>query len=296
MPVDNFEAQENNTETRSHLFFHGTENPHAKKSMPKYGLLATKDTLAPDLEVAFGFMAWSETTANNLLTFWYPQKAEVKIPGTYASIPTQLFPENTRYKAIEDLSRSLPENTRLEKIYKRNLLRMVQEATTYLPSSRLAAIASLTENEIETLQSYLHTDFDPLGEMPEDILMSYSLRKEEYIHGLEEILKNTEIKFFDPAIDIRILARDIVKRNLEHHLLLTGEKLTSLKKKCMSEQSYKFHRNVLARNLQILQRVTFDVPTYERYRKILVSGIRNFLQGSSSSTKIEGMVTAGNKS
>lgn len=238
--------------SRPRLYYHGTFGNQVASLLSEYGLLAHKATLTPFLEIAQDYLI-----DRGLLTFWYPKRNEIEKPAHSATEPTKSFPENIRQEAIEEIQKRDWDPT-----VKQWILKNVKYAKTYLPPSRLGAIAVTTDRDVGALSNYLR-QLDSL------ILSDYADHHEELVQEVVENLDSMQITYFDPRLNNRTLAEDMARTTVEHYMLSIGEKIQFTRKydQSLSQQ----YLPVIKNHLSSFQSVKFKEPSLERYRKMLVS-------------------------
>ncbi|MCL5114077.1 MAG: hypothetical protein M1372_02830 [Patescibacteria group bacterium] len=245
------------------LYFHGTSLIQPASLIPEYGLLARTATLTPFLEIAQDHVFSNES----LLTFWYPERGEVIKPVLSGTAPSVHFPDSLRAEITERI-----QNSDLDDFYKKTLLEKVKETTTYLPPSRLRAIAVVTDASVGDLSNELPID-DPM------ILSKYVNSKDVLIQNLMRKLGKMKIIFLDPELGPRKLAEDMLRTTLEHYLLLIGLEVSYAKK--YDKPELQANQAALKQKLDQLRKVKFEEPVYERYRQMLVSALSNLVSNPS---------------
>ena len=149
---------------------------------------------------------------------------------------------------------------------KQSYLEMVDRARTMLPNTRLGAIVTPGNMEWPRLSSYT------ISSRMEGYSRKYVSNREAMVNQREDLLKKAEkIIFIDSNLNIRQLAEDMIRTEIEHYLLNIGYSLRLAKnsKGDISDGT----KYTLENSLDELQSVQFQEPAYERYRKMLVSSI-----------------------
>lgn len=239
-------TQETHQKKRPRLLFHvsGIGDP-ALESMRRFGLVANSPTLTPRLDIATYY------SAGDFLTFWYPQRGEVD-HGREESVqtPTQTLTEDMREEMLSEIAKM-----DIEDFFKNPQLRYVKEATTYLPGRRLGAVAKLGWSR--NLEMILPEDSDRF-------ISQYTKHGEEMTERVREELDRMEIKFLDPNLNKDILLNDIMRTYVEHNLSAMGNYARDSKRS-------------LEIKLKTLEDGAFTDPVYERYRRMIISGIQRKL-------------------
>jgi hypothetical protein len=248
---------------RPRLLFHQTSIPfHGIDSIQKIGLLAKVPVLTPLLDIAIDY-----TGNGRYLTFWYPQTGEVdRAPNTKVT-PKVTITDDLRKRMIDEINKM-----DIDPFHKRAYISLVERSSTYLPGSRMRAVAD-TETSSQNAISLLSVLPDEKGMMKDPnydndihILTLYAdaQQRTDLIKKVEEVLNKMEIVFIDPSLTKEMLAEDIVQTYFEHYLLSAGDSWSSQK----SQEE----------NLNRLNSITYDNPVYERYRRILIKRLSNKLR------------------
>lgn len=243
---------------RPRLYYHATGTRQAAFLMPEYGLLLkenTAATLTPFLEIAQDHLP----TDKSLLTFWYPKPNEIQKPGTSTFKPTLPFTDDLRNEALQAVN-----NSDMDDFFKKPLADLVQYATSYLPPSRLGAIAVTNDREV----GWLSVDL-PQGDPK--VLSEYAVNKEQLIQKMEENLNDMDIKYFDPQLNNRKLAEDMVRTTVEHYMLSLGLEIRFAQG--YEPELLEKRRSVLQRHLDLLKGVELDDSRLDRYRRTLVNAL-----------------------
>lgn len=251
---------ETKTDLGHKLLFHGTSREPNEELMSEHGLLAKSPTLTPRLELALSH------AAGDMLTCWYPKRGEVTPVNLSANTPTTPLTEEDRAQIIEKI-----EQEHADEWYKTAIIRLVNNAKTILPSSRLGATVYMGRGQDGRLQMALPSD-------REDVLKGYKTKKDAWIEKVKNLLDQCEIHAYDEGMNSQRLAEDIVATNFEHKLLKIGHELRYDKK----QKDKPIDLNMWKKQLAMLQEIEFGDPVYDRYRTILTSGIQNLLERSSS--------------
>lgn len=249
------------------LYYHGSgiNQAHATALMSEYGLLLKENivaTLTPFLEIAQDYLP----TSKSLLTFWYPKPSEIEKPMTSVTRPMVPFPDDIRQEAIANI-----QSSDLEDFFKAPLLNLVKTAVAYLPPSRLGAVAVTNENQV----GWLSVDL-PKGDPK--VLTDFAADKEQLIRRVEENLGRMDIKYFDPELNNRRLAEDIVRTTVEHYMLSLGLEIRFA-------QGYEpdllaQRRPVLQRHLDRLKGVELGDTILDRYRGVLIKALSKLVGDS----------------
>jgi hypothetical protein len=239
--------------SRSKLLFHATGiDDLVPQLLSEYGLAARRHTLTPCLEIAVDHLA-----NNNLLTVWYPNKAEVVKMSMGATYPTNPIDEEVRQKMLAKVQDA---DTYFKDAYKR----IIEQATTLLPSTKLGAILGMRGGlESRMLGTYPHRGSD-------EYFKRYISESSEWIKRLEKDLAHAEVYYIQSGLTTDDIARDIIKADFEHALIEVGEDIDYDSKKNDSE--------ALSKRLDQLKEVEFDNPIHERYRQMLIGKIQRLLK------------------
>jgi hypothetical protein len=229
--------------SRPRLFFHATRSKEAINLMPEMGLLADKYTLTPSLELALDFV----DPGRGFLTFWYPGKQEVIGKDSAFLLPSTPLNEQNKKKLSNQLL-----TMEIDDFLKGYLIGLITKSKTYLPPSRLGAIAQADSQVVSELSNALPSD-------SRDILKKYTKQYPLLMNEIGQILDKTKITFFNPKLDKELLAKDLIRTSLEHGLLSIGRRLD--------------HSIDLKEDKDILNSVSFDDAVYERYRTMLLTAI-----------------------
>ena len=266
--IEGSRVPERSTGRQPKLLFHGSSgwnNASLRKELiVEHGLLANTLTLSTGMEVALGYARGNEI----LLTFWYPARSEVRVESGIAQ-PTTPVPESTKLQMLDQVSRS-----RLDDSAKETCKDIIATATTILSPSRLGAIATIKLDSREALVAALPS-------RAQNFPANYANDQEKSVTEIRTILGNSEVELFTPVLSIAQLAEDIVRADLEHHLLSIGKWVsnfeTYIEKPDPDNPIDEFTIETWEERLKNLQ-VHFNEPAYERYRAILVSKIETCLQ------------------
>lgn len=253
MAIDQGEATkpaENLARQRPYLLFHVSGlGSDAVEPMTKMGLLSKSPTLTPRLDIATYY------SGGNLLTFWYPIRGEVNhLRSDSASTPTAPVTAEMKEAMLEDVAK-----LDIDPWTKEAYTRIIGESRTYLPASRLRAVAKISGVTPPRLQMILPEDAD-------DFISLYTEKGPELREKVRNEVNRMKIDFLDPNLTQETLAEDILRTYVEHNLLAMGEYPGGSKK-------------ILEKNLHILKKGSFEDPIYERYRKMLIERIQTRIEG-----------------
>jgi hypothetical protein len=265
MAEANAEIVEPLKSNKPRLLYHGSTRAEAATFIAEHGLLADKDTLTPVLELAMDYARGGET-----LTFWYPKRSEHSQIGSLGPTqPTTPVLEDQRTEIKEKIAQSP-----LEEEVKQSYLWIVDRARTILPNTRLGAIVTPGTSEWARLSAYTYSS------RAEDYLKKYVANSEAMVNQREELLnKAKNIIFVDGNLNIRQLAEDMIRTEVEHYLLHIGYTIRSAKNVAKYQEGAKDPslQYELEGYLGQLLSVQFQEPAYERYRTMLISSINAFL-------------------
>lgn len=246
--IDQGEAsktQEVVAQKRPRLLFHVSGiGETALEPMKKFGLVANRATLTPRLDIGTYY------SAGDCLTFWYPERGEVD-HGREARVetPTTELPEHMRGQMLDYISKM-----DIDDFFKNPQKRFVEQAKTYLPGERLRAVAKGRVFYLESIFPQESSRF----------ISWYMKEGKEMTKEVREALDDMNIVFLDPTLNKAILADDIVRTYVEHNLSEVGDYKRDSKRS-------------LEKKLKTLEEASFEDPVYERYRKMIISGIQRKL-------------------
>ncbi len=244
------------------LLYHGTSKyRRAHELLAEHGLLADKPTLTPSLEVALGHLG-----TVGYLTFWYPKDGEVEPIKGNSTLPSAPLLEAEREKIRNSI-----QNYDMSDAEKAPFLYIASTAKTILPNTRLGAIAIIGHDRKNELERYLPS-------RDKDFLKNYINKRDELIADIEYPLRDADITFIDPTMNLRKLATDIVRTELEHYLLNIGRWLEWIKGQTPGQDYDKGKKQTeWESKLAELQGVVFEEESYEAYRNELVNAVSGFL-------------------
>lgn len=240
------------------LLFHGTSREPTEDLVSEHGLLANSPTLTPRLELAL------DHAAGDMLTCWYPKRGEITPVNLSAHTPTTPLSEEDRSQIIEAIERE-----HADEWYKTAMIRLVNNARTVLPSSRLGATVLMRGDLDISLKRVLPSS-------KTDMLREYQAKKEAWAEKIKALLDKCEVHIYSEDMTSQKLAEDIVATDFEHHLLKIGAQLKDAK----NRKNESLEKDKWQKQLATLQEVEFGDPVYDRYRTMLTSGIQSLLQES----------------
>jgi hypothetical protein len=133
--------------TSDHLLLHGSGGEDKIRFMRRFGLLSDyKPTLTPTLGIALSHA----NREQGFLTFWNVYKGDVYDPPiapNRSTRPCKVLAAPMRGAILEAVGKDM-----LNELERTNLLRLTQEATTYLPAERFIAVARFSEQDISELK------------------------------------------------------------------------------------------------------------------------------------------------
>lgn len=239
---------------RPRLLFHGTSwSYNAPEIMTEIGLLAEHPTLTPSVETARTFLKGGY----GFLTFWYPEKNELRKQQQFGHSPRLPLDGVIRQEMLKKI-----DSLNLQDFDRQDFEEFLRDAETYLPSSRLKAVARVEGSDVSDLISRM-----PSGERT---IPEYAKNQAKIEARIKRVLDRVDIDFLDPDMDTGKLAHDIARSQLEHQLLQMGERIDRT-------AHYPDPVPKLESYLQVLQQTSFEDPVYERYRKILIGRVTKSL-------------------
>lgn len=253
--------------SRPKLLYHGTANRY-DDLFREHGLFANRHTLTTSLELAL-----DKAPGSSLLTCWYPKKMEIEQMRYSSTMPAIPLSEEKKNQILEEINKK-----QLDPDWKDIYAGVVNRAKTLLPNSSLGAIIKLDHRSRINFEGLLPSK-EP------NFLLNYVKRKEVFVANIEKALNDLEVTFFNPDLNRRRLAEDIVRTELEHYLLEYGRSLTELRKESKPYLDPQQEQKRWTAALQELQGVNFQEPVYERYRQNLISRIINYTNSLQAPSK-----------
>ncbi len=250
MTVDQGEvvkSQETLGVKRPRLLFHvSAVGETAIESMKQFGLVAKGPTLTPRLDIATHY------SGGDFLTFWYPARGEVDYGRSHETqTPSLPISDDMKEEMLQTIDK-----LDMDQFFKNAQERVVKAADSYLPGKRLGAVAKLRYSP-PPLQLIFPED-------PEHFISVFNRREKDMAERVKKALEHMDIQFIDLSLNRDILADDIMRTYVEHNLSALGNYDSD-------------NKASLEKKLRTLEEGNFENRVYERYRKMIISGIKRKL-------------------